>query len=389
MHAVLVIAAKDLRQRLRDRSALVLGFVAPLLIAALMSVAFRSTETLHSTVTVVDQDRGALASAFVTMLGSPELSQFVTVRDPVGLEEARHQVDAGTVDAALVIPAGFTASAHGGPVHPITVLGSVDAALAAQVAQAVAESFVAQLNADRLAVAAAVAAGVPPAQQPALVAEAARLRLPEQVAGRPAGTKPLSTISYYAPAMGILFMLFAISFGARSFFAEQRDGTLDRIAAAPVGARVLLAGKSLSTFAYGVASLTTMAVVTSVVFGADWGAPPAAAALILAMSVALVALTALVIVASRTERQADGLASILTFGLVLLGGNFVFIGAAAPILRRLALLTPNGWALRGFTDMATGAGAVASTTVPVLCILGFAALVGALAAVLSRRAVPR
>jgi len=33
MSAVLAIALKDLRQRLRDRSALVLGFVAPLAVA--------------------------------------------------------------------------------------------------------------------------------------------------------------------------------------------------------------------------------------------------------------------------------------------------------------------------------------------------------------------
>ena len=37
IRTVLVIARKDLRQRLRDRSAIVLGLVAPLGIAALMS----------------------------------------------------------------------------------------------------------------------------------------------------------------------------------------------------------------------------------------------------------------------------------------------------------------------------------------------------------------
>ena len=35
MPAALIIAGKDLRQRLRDRSAIVLGLIAPLLIAAL------------------------------------------------------------------------------------------------------------------------------------------------------------------------------------------------------------------------------------------------------------------------------------------------------------------------------------------------------------------
>ena len=40
LHGAVVIAAKDLRQRFRDRSAIVLGFVAPLLMVALMNAAF-------------------------------------------------------------------------------------------------------------------------------------------------------------------------------------------------------------------------------------------------------------------------------------------------------------------------------------------------------------
>ena len=389
MRIALVIAVKDLRQRLRDRSALVLGFVAPLVIAALMSLAFHATESFHTTLGVVDGDHGPLAGAFGQMLASPELSGVLTVRPVASVDEARRQVDEGTLGAALVLPAGFTAAAHGGTPVPVTVLASVNRSIDAQVSRALAESFVAQVNADRLSVAAALGAGVPPQRAAELAAASAALRLPEVIQARPAGSKPLKTISYYGPSMGLFFMLFAIGFGARGYFAEQQAGTLDRIAAAPVRPWAVLAGKSLSTFCYGVASLSTMALVTTLVFHADWGPPAAAAALIGAMGLALVALTALVIAAARTERQADGLASILTFALVLLGGNFVFLAVAPALLRRLALLTPNGWALRGFTDLATGAGAVGSVAMPVLAIGAFSAVVALLAAALSRRAVTR
>jgi ABC-2 type transport system permease protein len=109
-------------------------------------------------------------------------------------------------------------------------------------------------------------------------------------------------------------------------------------------------------------------------------------ALIVALSLTMVALTALVIAAARTERQADGWASMLTFGLVLLGGNFVFIGGAPPLVRTLALLTPNGWALRAFTDLAGGAAWTAALT-PLAAILAFALGAGALAFALRRRVV--
>ena len=50
----LLIAGKDLRLRFRDRSVLMLGFAAPLMIATLMSFAFKGTDSFHVTVVVVD-----------------------------------------------------------------------------------------------------------------------------------------------------------------------------------------------------------------------------------------------------------------------------------------------------------------------------------------------
>ncbi|MEU0535781.1 ABC transporter permease [Amycolatopsis tolypomycina] len=378
MWPVFVIAAKDLRQRARDRSAWVLGFLAPLAIAGLVSIAFGGAETFHAEVAVVDEDHGVLARAFTSFLTGPELAGVLTVTPVADAAEARARVDRGDAGAGVVIPAGFSAAAHGGTPPPLTVLTTVDGPVAGQVVRSVAESFAAQLDADRLSVATAVAAGAPTGD---LAARAAALRLPEQVVRQASGTCPISGVGYFAPAMGIFFLFFAMGFAARGYFLERRDGTLDRIAVAPVGQWAVLAGKSLATFAYSVAGLGTVYLVTSLVFGTDWGPLPAVAALVLAVALSVACLTAFVISVSRSERQADSLAAMLTFGLVLVGGHFVFAGAAPPLVRTVALFTPNGWALRGFTDLAGGAPGT-SVIVPVLAILAFCAALTALTGVL-------
>ena len=90
------------------------------------------------------------------------------------------------------------------------------------------------------------------------------------LAEQPSDTRPLDPISYYAPGMGIFFLFFAIGFTAKGWFEEAAAGTLERTAtAASVGE--IVAGKALSVFVYGLASLTTVAVVTSLAFGAEWG----------------------------------------------------------------------------------------------------------------------
>ena len=384
MGAVLVIALKDLRQRLRDRSALVLGFIAPLAVAWLVSAAFGSTQTFHMDVGVVDRDHGQVAAGFRSFLRSPELSDLVTVTVVGSEAEARSKVDKGTLDTAFVLPEGFSTAVLAGGGRPISVLGSVDSSIATQVSRSLASSFAAQLDAVRLSVATAVEAGAPHAQAAALADAASRIRPPETVVAQSASTRTIDAISYYAPGMGIFFMLFAISFGARGFFLERAGGTMERLVAAPITPGAVLLGKSLATFVYGVTSLGTVALFTSLVFGAYWGPLPAVVALVLALALVLVGLTALVIALARTERQAEGLSSLLVFGLVLLGGNFIFISAAPPLLRSLSLLTPNGWALRAFTDLAGGADWTAVVT-PVLVLLAFAFATRGAAVALRRR----
>ncbi|MET9295828.1 ABC transporter permease [Streptomyces sp. NPDC003077] len=382
--APLAIARKDLRQRLRDRSALILCLLAPLLVSGLMAMAFART-AVRADVGVVDLDRGPAAQGLVRVLESPQLAGTVHLRAYPDRRAARAAVSGKDVDAAVIVPAGFTtALSKGGTPPPVTVLDDVDQPIAALITRSVTESYVAQVNADRLSVRTALASGAPPERTAALVAKAAALRLPERVRAQGLSDDPLKAISYFAPGMGLFFVLFMVSFGARGYFTEQDQGTLDRIAAAPVGRGALLVGKSLSTFVYSVASLATIMLVSWLAFGARWADPVGVGLLCLALGVLVVCLTALVTVLARTERQADGLAYIMVFVLSLLGGNFVYAGAAPETLRHLALFTPNGWALRGFTDLATGVGGWSAVAAPLLAVLAFSLGLAALTALLLR-----
>lgn len=387
MFAPLVIARKDLRQRIRDRSALAIGLIAPVAIAAVMSLAFRGAETFHYSLGVVDDDHGAVASGLVQSLRQPALQRFVSVRMLPDLARAASDVKNKKVAAALVIPTGFSSAAAGSAPANVQVLSSVNNTIAASVTQSIASSFVAQINADRLSVATAIGSGASPSRADELAAAASKLQMPEQAVQRPLGAHPIKAISYFAPAMAIFFLFFTISFTARSFFVDRGQGMIERMRAAPIRPLEILLGKALSVFVFGVVSLTMIAVVTSLLFGADWGDPLAAGAICVAMVISVVCLTALVIGLARTQRQADGIASAVVFVLALLGGNFVFISAAPSVLRRLSLFTPNGWALRALTDLSTTGGGLGAVAVPLLAILGFSAVVASAASLLARRAV--
>ena len=68
VRTALAIARKDLRQRIRDRSAIVVGVIAPVVIAGLMSLAFNGVNSFHFTLGVVELDHGPVAAQLVKAL---------------------------------------------------------------------------------------------------------------------------------------------------------------------------------------------------------------------------------------------------------------------------------------------------------------------------------
>jgi ABC-2 type transport system permease protein len=390
LRATLLIAGKDLRQRLRDRSALVIAFVAPFLLASIIGLAFGGDFAFRATYAVADADRGPLAAGFTDgVLGSPGLRDLVTVRR-VDAAQARALVERGEVDAAFLLPAGFSAAVQRGAPATVTVVEAGENPLAGQVARSLAEAYAAELTATRLAVitaldAAGGSAGAAEARR--LGERAAAGRLPVQLVDGRIGDRPIEPANYFGPSMAIFFLFFTVSFGARSILSERRQGTLRRLlaTAAPPGA--VLAGKALASFLLGVASVLVMWLATTVVFGADWGDPVAVVALTVSSVLSAIGITALVVTLARTDEQAEGYSSLVVFALALLGGNFIYLAQLPELLQRASLLTPNGWALRGFVDLVADGGGPGTVATPVAVTLAVGLATGGLALYRARRMV--
>jgi ABC-2 type transport system permease protein len=390
LRATLLIAGKDLRQRARDRSGLVIAFVAPSVLAAIIGLAFGSGGGRFSAIyAVADADRGPLAARFVDgVLAGPGLAEVVTLRR-VGAAEARDLVDRDA-DAAFLIPAGFSASVQRGGSVTITVLESGANPVAGQVARSVAEGYAAQVAATGLSVRTAMdAAGRPPTQAEAnrLAERAAAAQPPVRLVDGGVGARQIKPSNYFGPSMAIFFLFFTVSFGARSLLVERRQGTLRRLlaSAAPPGA--VIAGKALAAFVLGVTSVLVMWLATTLVFGADWGDPLAVVALTTSSVLAAIGITALVVTLARTDEQADGYGSLVVFTLALLGGNFIYLAQLPDLLQRLSLLTPNGWALRGFVDLVADGGGLSTVAAPVAVTAAFGVATGLVALVRARRMV--
>jgi ABC-2 type transport system permease protein len=390
LRTTLLVAGKDLRQRLRDRSALVIAFIAPFVLAAIIGLAFGGDAAFRATYAVADADRGPVAAGFTDgVLASPGLRDLVTVRE-VDPGEARALVDRGEVDAAFLLPAGLSASVQQGRPATVTVVEAGDNPIAGQVARSLAEAYAAELTATGLAVTTALdAAGQAPttAEARRLGERAAAGQLPVRLAEGQVGGRTIEAANYFGPSMAIFFLFFTVSFGARSVLTERRQGTMRRLLATAAPPGGVLAGKALAAFVLGTSSVLVMWLATTVVFGADWGDPAAVVALTVSSVLSAIGITALVVTLAKTDEQADGYSSLVVFTLALLGGNFVYLAQLPEALQRVSLLTPNGWALRGFVDLVADGGGLATVAVPVAVTLAVGLVTGGLALYRARRMV--
>ena len=385
MRATLLICAKDLKTRLRDRSALLIGIVVPLGLALIFNSIFGGITGNSKAIAlgVVNADRGAASARFVSgVLGAVGRTGLIAIHVEPTAARARALTANGTLDAAIVIPAGFSARVASQRPAAMQVIGNVGNPISTEIARSIAGSYAADLNRVRLSVATVLAAGGSsagsPARVQALAARAAAAAAPVAVADVSAKSKQLDQKSFFAAGMAVFFLFFTVQFGVTSLLEERNDGTLARLVAAPISRVSIIAGKLLTSFMLGLISMFVLVVATTVLFHASWGNPVGVAVLVISAILAATGIMALIATFAKNGEQASNWQSVVAVVLGLLGGTFFPVSLAPGILSRLTFVAPQAWFMRGLGDLRGGSLSV--VWVPALAMLGFAAVTSVIAA---------
>jgi ABC-2 type transport system permease protein len=356
------IAAKDLRLRLRDRSAIIIGIVAPLALALILSTVFGSafdSSSLDLQYGIVDLDQTDISGTLGEILKSVEAEEILTVTAFGSAADAEAAIEEGEISVYYLIEPGLGAAVVSQQDFTIGVIGDVDAPTSAQIATSIAEQFGLGISTAQLSVGTAVVVSNPPASVEQIglwgqqVGESGQAFVISDVS---AETRQLDQTTYFAASMAVFFLFFTVQFGVLGLLEEERDGTLPRLMAAPIGRTTVVSAKAILSFALGLISMTVLVVATSFPpMQATWGAPLGVLLLVVAGVLSAVAIMGLVASVAKTPEGAGNLASIIAVTLGLLGGVFFPLGQGDDFLAKLTLLTPHAWFMRGLGDLAGGA----------------------------------
>ena len=394
MKAALLIAGKDLRLRVRDRSAFILGILAPLVLAYIFYLVFGPAATgqgLSLEYGVVDEDASEISAAFTSVLEAAEADGILTLETFPDRDAADGGLEDGAVDAVFVIPSGLEQAIFENRSATIEVIGDVDSPTSTQIAASFAEQFSSGIAASQLAVAAtASVAGVQPTPDfvSSLSQDPATAGMTFTIVDETAATKQLDASTFFAAGMAVFFLFFTVQFGVTGLLEEERDGTLARLMTAPIPRISVVAGKAILAFVLGVVSMTVLVVATTLLMEADWGAPLGVALLVIAGVLSAVGIMGLVASVARTPEGAGNLGSIIAVILGMLGGTFFPIASSGGLLAALTYLTPHAWFMEGLAQL--GSGAPWTDALPsVGAILAFAVVTGTVSYVLLRRKLAR
>jgi ABC-2 type transport system permease protein len=378
------IAAKDLRRRFRDRTALLVAFVLPFGLAWIFGLTLGDIETqgFEATYAVADLDTsGHIPSSFTDVLTGLD---FVTLREADSPAQVERLAEDGDIDGGVVFPEGFSAQVQSGEAATLRVIGSPGSSVGSLVLVSLARSFGSQLDATAVSVA---TVGSPGAADPALVARAREVKAAASVGTVDVANQVASQSTFFAIGMAVFFLFFAVEFGVRGLLEEREEGTLDRLLVAPIAPSSVIGGKALASFLVGLVSTTLLVVASTWILGAAWGDPFGVALLVLGGVLAAVGVTALVATLAKSTAQAGAYVSIVAVVGGLMGGTFFPISQAG-FLGTIRFLSPQGWLMEGFQELAYG-GTTADIIGPIVGVISIAVVTGAIAWARASRMVAR
>lgn len=391
-NAILVIAAKDVAQRSRDRSAFIMGLVGPLVLALIMGgTVGGADDPAPFELGLAVEDKGSVASGFDEILADLEEERVVEITVARDRAELERLVDDGQVAAGFHIAGGFSDAIQSARSSKITVVGDPGSPVATDVAEAIARAFATEVDYVSLATT-SVLTVEGRADDPVRVAEltSAALAQPTPIELVPIQTdgrgQDLST--YYAVSLSVFFLFFTVQFGVLSLLEEREGGTLDRILMAPIATSAVVIGKLMSSLLVGVLSMIVLVAATTLIGGAEWGDPVAVGLLIVVGVTVAIAVAALVAAFARTAEQAVAFASAAALVFGLLGGTFFPVSRADGLLASVSLLSPHRWLLEGFRDVSYGAG-VSDLASTLMVLISFTVVVGGIGLVVTARRLVR
>jgi len=362
------LVRKDIAIFLRDRRALVVSVLTPIVVAAFFGFLFGGTGSGGNPITrmkvgIADLDRSALTQAVLESLRQDASLEIQELPE----DQAQALVQSGKLRAAIVFPAGFESAATG------ALVGSgnlPDVKLLYDPSQSMIRPMVAGLLSQHV---------MQRLSRPNFIGNAKPI--PFNIDNVAVTTGPrYNSYAHAFAGMSIQFILFMGIDAGITLLMMRKEGMWRRLRAAPLSRAVLLGSRVTATALIAIMILAVVYLVARVVFDVRIaGSVPGF--VMVACAFALLAATTGLMIASlgRSVGATRGVAMFSVLILVMLGGAWVPSFIFPEWLQHLTEFVPTRWAVDGLDEMTWRGLPLQSAFLPTAILLGWSALFAAIA----------
>jgi ABC-2 type transport system permease protein len=373
MITLLALIRKDLRIFFQDRRAVIMSFVAPILIGSFFGYVFggqsRSEEQGKVNVVVVDQENGTVSRQIVNALRKePGLE--------VGegnLDEARELVRKGKASVAVVIPPDFGRKATQALLRSsdrpaITYLIDPSRAMESKMIQGMLTGDVMKVVGKEVFTGLGAGGGI---------------SVPFSAIEQPVTAQTGAVYNPYAHSFGGMAIQFILFFGIDvgiGMLLDRQRGLWKRFASAPLSKWTLLGSRVLSATLIVTLILAAVFAFARVVFGVKIQGSLLGFALV-CISFGLMTASYGLLIASigKTPQGARGLSILATLVMVMLSGAWIPSFLFPKWLQDATKFVPARWAMDGIDGMTWRGSGWSEAVMPVLVLVAFAAIFGSIA----------
>lgn len=374
-----------LKMLLADRQLLLSMLVIPLLLAAIGGYALKKERDGEFTVFVVDEDSSQYSDKFINALS--EAGGLIVQKGTAA--KAAAVVRQGRAEAIFIIPDSFEDNIKNGNFDSAVriVLSPYTSALG--FLQEVSASIVMELAAKELSkdliresfaeLGKVFDKGTEREIEQyfdAFLKPVPPMKLDYKEIGKRETAAGRSLIPLGSVTVGLIpvFSMFYIMSGSEWLLEERRNGTLKRLIACPSGMRIAYAGSALALFAAGMLQALLYILLTALFSGGLLFSALGSFALLVVYLAAAVGLCMLLAAIFPTAGRLQSFAPFFVLATGFLGGCFWNYGDMPLPLKKLALVTLQGWLLEGVHRFEMLAGGALQLIQPFL-VLTLAALI--------------
>lgn len=318
---LLAIARKEAIQLRRDRRSMILAFVLPVLLLLFFGYAI-SWDIRNIPIAVLNEDNGQRSRQVIEAL---EGSTFFTVAEYL---DARGAIDerlrTGGLSGVLVIPVGFTERLASGEPAPVQLLLDGSDANTATIALNYADAILARYSQN-------------------VLFDGQRLTLPATAVPRVWYNPTLASRNMIVPGLiAVIMSIIAAMLTSLTIAREWERGTMEQLAATPVGRAEVVFGKLLPYLAIGIFDVAITIVAGIIIFHVPFqGSVLLLALMTLLFLAGALGLGIFISAVLKSQVLATQVAMVATYLPALLLSGFLFdIGAMPAALRAVTFIVP-------------------------------------------------